>query len=58
MKNSAFRKTIRRKAAKIRQGARDKKTSQEQKVIVATRRGESKKELRRLTEIIKNERKK
>jgi hypothetical protein len=58
MKNSTFQKGLRRKAARIRQGFRDKRTAKEQAIIIATRRGESRKELRKLTDIIKNEGKK
>ena len=57
MKNSAFRKNLRRKSARIRQAVRDKRSAQNQKIIIAARRGESKKELRRLTEIIENQEK-
>jgi hypothetical protein len=52
MKNSSFRKSLRRKAARIRQGFRDKRTPEQQSILIAKRRGESKKELRKLTKLM------
>jgi len=53
MKDSSFKKSLRRKAARIREGDRvHQRTPEQQAIRLAKRRAEDKRELRKLTKLM------